>query len=138
MQYLDWSMTQKRIQRITTSTSPIQGKRTKRNLCICGKPSQNYGNDNKSNADTPDKYQIEYVYANCSEDDNKYPLTIKEIAEAQKVDATLKHAFKCNAVLDKGLEVRLIENTLCVCKEGRLVISTPLQGRTVMWYHHYL
>ena len=93
---------------------------------------------NESSADTPDEYPIEYVFANCSEDDDIYPLTTKEIAEAQKADATLKHAFKRNAVLDKGLEVRLVENTLCVCKEGRLVIPKPLKGRAVMWYHHYL
>ena len=60
---------------------------------------------------------MEYVFANRSEDDDIYPLTTKEIADAQKVDATLKHAFKRNTVLDKGLEVRLIENTLCL--QGR-------------------
>jgi hypothetical protein len=93
---------------------------------------------NESSADTSDEYPIKYVFANRSEDDNIYPLTTKKIAEAQKADATLKHAFKRNAVLDKGLEVRLVENTLCVCKEGRLVIPKPLQGCAVMWYHHYL
>ena len=78
------------------------------------------------------------IFANLSEDDDIFLLTTKEIAEAQKVDATLKHTFKRNAVLDKGLEVRLFENTLCVCKEGWLVIPKPLQGRAVMWNHHYL
>ncbi len=33
----------------------------------------------------------------------KYPLTVKEIVEAQRADITLKHFFKRNAVLDKGL-----------------------------------
>ena len=93
---------------------------------------------NESNADTPDEYPMEHIFANCSEDEEIYPLTTKEIAEAQRVDATLKHAFKRNAVLDQGLEVRLVENTLFVCKEGRLVIPKPLQSRAVMWYHHYL
>ncbi len=68
----------------------------------------------------------------------KYPLTVKEIVEAQKADSKLKHFFKSNAVLDKGLELQLIENESCICRKGRLIIPKPLQGRAVMWYHHYL
>ncbi len=49
-----------------------------------------------------------------------------------------KHYFKRNAVFGKGLEIKLVENTKCVCKEGRLVIPKPLQRRAVLWYHHYL
>ena len=82
--------------------------------------------------------QIDAVFANRSEDDDIYPLTTAEIADAQKADATLKHLFKRNAVIDKGLEVKLIENTLCVCKDGRLIIPKPLQRHAVLWYHHYL
>jgi hypothetical protein len=78
------------------------------------------------------------VFANCSKEDDIYPLTTVEIAEAQRADASIKHLFKRNAVFDKGSEVKLIENTLCVCKEGRLVIPKPLQRRAVLWYHHYL
>ncbi len=33
--------------------------------------------------------------------------------EAQKADITLKHFFKSNAVLDKGLELQLVENKSC-------------------------
>jgi len=78
------------------------------------------------------------VFANCSKDDKIYPLTVSEIAEAQKADAEFKHCLKRNAVIGNGLEIKLVENTKCVCKEGRLVISKPLQRRAVMWYHHYL
>ena len=78
------------------------------------------------------------VFANRSEEDDIYPLTTVEIAKAQWADASIKHLFKHNAVFDKGSEVKLIENTLCVCKEGRLVIPKPLQRRAVLWYHHYL
>jgi hypothetical protein len=35
------------------------------------------------------------VFANHSDEDEIYPLTIEEIAEAQWADATLKHLFKC-------------------------------------------
>jgi hypothetical protein len=67
-----------------------------------------------------------------------YPLTTVEIAEAHRTNTSLKHLFKHNAVIDQGLEIKLIENTTCVCKDGRLVIPKPLQVRAIKWYHHYL
>ncbi len=78
------------------------------------------------------------MFAKRSEDNEIYPLTTNEIAEPQRADATYKHLFKQNAVIDQGLEIKLIENTLCVCKDGPLVVPKPLQRRAVMWYHHYL
>jgi hypothetical protein len=66
------------------------------------------------------------------------PLTTEEIAEAQRADASLKHLFKRNAVIDQGLDIKLIENTTCSCKDGQLVIPKSLQGCAVKWYHHYL
>ncbi len=48
------------------------------------------------------------VFANRSEEEEIFPLTTPEIAEAQKADAKLKHCFRPNAVLVKGLEVRLV------------------------------
>ena len=45
------------------------------------------------------------VFTNCSEEDKIHPLTVKEIIEAQKADNKLKHVFKHNATLDKGLEL---------------------------------
>ncbi len=78
------------------------------------------------------------VLVNHSEDDEIYPLTKAEIVETQWADAAYKHLFKCNAVIDQGLEIKIIENTLCVCKDGRLVIPKPLQRQAVLWYHHNL
>jgi hypothetical protein len=78
------------------------------------------------------------LFANCSKEDEIYPLTTEKFAEAQQADASLKHLFKCNAVIDQGLEIKLIENTTCVYKDGRLVIPKPLQVRAVKWYHHCL
>ena len=66
------------------------------------------------------------VFANRSEENEIYPLTTAKIAEAQWADASLKHLFKCNAVIEQGLEIKLIENTTFVCKDGRLVIPKPL------------
>ncbi len=53
-------------------------------------------------------------------------------------NCTLCALFKRNAVIDQGLEINLIENTTCVCKDGRLVIPKPLQVHAVKWYHPYL
>ena len=78
------------------------------------------------------------VFANRSNEDEIYPLTTVEIAAAQRADTSLKHLFKRNAVIDQGLEIKLIENTTCVCKDGWLVIPKPLQVHAVKWYHHYL
>ncbi len=51
------------------------------------------------------------VFANPSKEEEIFPLTTPEIVEAQKANSKLKHCFKCNAVLDKGLDVRLVDNT---------------------------
>jgi hypothetical protein len=66
------------------------------------------------------------VLANCSDEYEIYPLTTEENAEAQRAEASLKHLFKRNAVIGQGLEIKLIEDTTCVCKDGRLVIPKPL------------
>jgi hypothetical protein len=83
-------------------------------------------------------FHMNEVFANCSDEDKIYPLTTAEIAAAQRADASLKHLFKRYAVIDQGLEIKLIENTTCVCKDGWLVIPKPLQVRAVKLYHHYL
>jgi hypothetical protein len=70
-------------------------------------------------------------FVNRSDEDKVYPLTTVEIAAAQQADASLKHLFKRKAVNDQGLETKLIENTTCVCKDGWLVISKPLQVHAV-------
>ncbi len=78
------------------------------------------------------------VFANHSEEKEIFPLITPEIAEAQKANVKLKHCFRPNAVLDKGLEVRLIDDTYIVCKDGKMIIPKPLQRHVVLWYHHYL
>jgi hypothetical protein len=67
-------------------------------------------------------FHMNEVFANRSDEDEIYPLTTAEIAAAQRADTPLKHLFKRNAVIDQGLEIKLIENTICVCKDGWLVI----------------
>ncbi len=94
---------------------------------------------NKSSTSTEAHcFHMNEVFANCSKEDKIYPLTTEEIAEGQWADASLKHLFKRKAVIDQGLEIKLIENTTCVCKDGWLVIPKPLQVLAVKWYYHYL
>jgi hypothetical protein len=83
-------------------------------------------------------FHMNEVFANCSDEDEIYPLTTEEVGEGQRADASLKHLFKRNAVIDQGLEIKLIETTTCVYKDGQLVIPKPLQVHAVKWYHHYL
>eukprot|EP00804_Cyclotella_cryptica_P013562 CCRYP_012923-RA/>CCRYP_012923-RA protein AED:0.47 eAED:0.47 QI:0/-1/0/1/-1/1/1/58/92 len=69
------------------------------------------------------------VFANRNEEDSIYPLTTREIAEAQQQDESL---------LNKGYSTQLVENIEVLCKEGKMVIPTSLQHRAVAWFHHYL
>ncbi len=81
---------------------------------------------------------INELFANRSEEEEIFPLTTSEIAEAQKADVKLKHYFRRNTVLDKGLEVRLVDDTYVAGNDGKMMIPKPLQRRAVFWYHHYL
>jgi hypothetical protein len=81
---------------------------------------------------------LNQVFANRSKEEEIFPLTTPEIVEAQNANIKLKHCFKRNAVLDKGLDVRLVDNSYLACKDGRMMIPKTLQRRAVLWYHHYL
>jgi hypothetical protein len=78
------------------------------------------------------------VFANRSKEEEIFPLTKPEVVEAQKADSKLKDCFKCNAVLDKGLDVRLVDKTYIVYKDGGMIIPKPLQRRAVLWFYDYL
>jgi hypothetical protein len=78
------------------------------------------------------------VFANHSNRDEIYPITAQEVADPQRVDLTLKHCFKRNHVFAKDFDVRLVDETSVVCKNGRMVIPKPLQRHVVLWFHHYL
>ncbi len=62
-------------------------------------------NEAQEDSDKTITIQLNEVFANHSEDDEKYPLTIIEIVDAQKADTKLKEFFKPDATLDKGLEL---------------------------------
>eukprot|EP00804_Cyclotella_cryptica_P028842 CCRYP_008426-RA/>CCRYP_008426-RA protein AED:0.48 eAED:0.48 QI:0/-1/0/1/-1/1/1/0/64 len=60
------------------------------------------------------------VFANRNEEDSIYPLTTREIAEAQQEDESL---------LNKGYSTQLVENIKVLCKDGKMVI--PKASNTV-------
>ena len=76
------------------------------------------------------------VFANCSEEDKIYPLTVRDIAQAQHVDKDLKLYFTSDKPSTYHLQI--YENTEVVCNDGKILIPKSLQKRAVMWYHHYL
>jgi hypothetical protein len=79
------------------------------------------------------------VFAHHEEDDEIYPLTLTEIADAQRKDRELKVYFKRNAKMPrKGIGFHLIEDIKVLCKNGKLMIPASLRHRAVSWYHHYL
>ncbi len=138
MSFLDW---------ITIPWSTRQASTTMLRL-VCqwkgrplpkGRPSQNYGVVTMNT--TPEHKHRNTIWTKCLQTVAKkriFSLTTQEIAEAQKAYGKLKHCFKRNPVIDKGLEVSLVDNTHAVCKEGRMIIPKPLQWCALLWYHHYL
>ena len=76
---------------------------------------------------------INYVFANHSDEEEIFPLTISEIEEEQLKDEALQQLK-----MSSKLEDHLIKNTFVLCKEGKLVIPKTLKHKAVAWYHHYL
>jgi hypothetical protein len=89
--------------------------------------------------DTTKHEDLNLVFATHGEEDEFYPLTIIEIAVAQKKDRNIKIYYKQNAKTpEKGMSFQLIENTKVLCKDNKMIIPASLQHRAVSWYHHYL
>jgi hypothetical protein len=60
------------------------------------------------------------VFAHHEEEEEVYPLTLIEIADAQRKDQELKAYFKKNApMLQKDIGIHLIEDTKVLCKNGK-------------------
>jgi hypothetical protein len=89
--------------------------------------------------DTNKPKDLNFVFANQGEQDEIYPLTTIEIAEAQRKDQELKAYYKKNAIMPKrDVCLQLVEDTKVLCKNGKLIIFASLQCRAVAWYHRYL
>ena len=80
-----------------------------------------------------------FVFANRAEDDEIFPLTVTEIADAQRADKHLKKYFKRGGEKAGNLKLNLIEDTYVLTDEKlKMYIPTPLRKRAVLWYHHWL
>jgi hypothetical protein len=74
------------------------------------------------------------VFAHHKEEKEVYPLTLTEIAEAQREDQELKAKFKKNAIMpQKDIGLHLIEDTKVLCKNGKVMIPTSLWHRAGGW-----
>jgi hypothetical protein len=79
------------------------------------------------------------VFAHYKEEDEIYPLTLTEIADAQRKDQELKVYFKKNAKMpQEDIGLHHIEDTKVLYKNEKIMIPTSLKHRAVSWYHHYL
>ncbi len=79
------------------------------------------------------------MFANHGEEEEIYPLTTIDIAEAPRKDQELKVYFKKNAPTPKeDVRFHLIEDTIVLCKNDKLIIPASLRHRAVSWYHHCL
>ena len=96
--------------------------------CWCKLETDTDTSKNEQNMD------INHVFAHRSDEEEEvYPPTVSEIADEQSRDAALQKRKKtCK------YEETLIDNTLVLCKNGKLVIPETLQRKIVAWYHHYL
>ena len=79
------------------------------------------------------KESMNLVFANRSEEEAIFPLTVNEIAEYQQSDKLLNKLAK-----KEKYTFELVENTKLLCKEGKMVLSKSLQHHAISWYHHYL
>ncbi|MCP4746267.1 MAG: hypothetical protein GY874_09020, partial [Desulfobacteraceae bacterium] len=80
------------------------------------------------------------VFANTDWDENDiYPPTVAEIAQAQKKDTKLKGLFKNDPDQIQDMSLKVIDETdIIVYKNECLVIPDSMRDQVVQWYHHYL
>lgn len=83
-----------------------------------------------------------HVFANYGDSEEEiYPVTISEIAEAQRKDKKLKPILNGTHQYDPKdkMSLRVFDDIdVIVYNEKRLVIPKPLQSKILQWYHHYL
>jgi hypothetical protein len=89
--------------------------------------------------DTNKPKDLNFAFANHGEENEIYPLTTIEIAEAKGKDQEPKVYYKKNAKMPKNdMCLQLIEDTKVLCKNGKLIIPASLRHRAVAWYRHNL
>ena len=88
---------------------------------------------------------INHAFANTHEEEDIYPLTVSEIADAQRADKALRKFFKkqkkrkSEQVTSQRFQVSIIEDVQVLTDDKmKMIIPPALQQRTIAWYHHYL
>jgi hypothetical protein len=77
--------------------------------------------------DTNKPEDLKFVFNNHREEDEIYPLTTIEIAEAQRKDQELKAYSKKSARMpQKDVCLQLVEDTKVLCRNGKLIIPASL------------
>ncbi len=77
--------------------------------------------------DTNKREDLNFTFANHGEEDEIYPLTTMEIAEAQRRDQEVKVYHEKNAKIPKkDICLQLVEDTKVICKNGKLIIPVSL------------
>jgi hypothetical protein len=61
-------------------------------------------------------FHMNEVFADCSDEDEIYPLTTAKNVGAQRTDASLKHLFKRNAVIDQDWRSNSLKTQLVSAK----------------------
>eukprot|EP00984_Skeletonema_dohrnii_P014942 scaffold6399_cov105-Skeletonema_dohrnii-CCMP3373.AAC.1 len=83
-----------------------------------------------------------FVQNEAEDKDEIFPVTIREVADAQREDKELQGFFKKPSTKKHIRPVLLQgEMILCYCRDSdnpRMVIPKKLQRKTIVWYHHYL
>ena len=86
--------------------------------------------------DTNYKMSYSQVFTTNISDDEVYPLTVAEIADAQRLDPKWKSFFKKEDPRGKIRKVIIDETDVLVKDKSRLVIPKVLQAKALQWYHH--
>ena len=79
------------------------------------------------------------MFAHHEDEDKVYPLTLIEIADAQRKDQELTVCYRKKAQMpQKDICFHLIEDTKVLCKNGKIIIPASLRCRAVSWNHNCL
>ena len=79
------------------------------------------------NIDTNKSKHLNFAFVNHGEEEEIYPLTIIEIAEAQCKDQELKVYYQKNARMPKkDMCFHIIEDTKVLCNKGKLMMLASL------------
>ncbi len=97
-----------------------------------------------SHVDETPKSCFAHIFATSTADtDEIYPVTVREIADAQREDPKMNHIFE-RPGKDRRNQKMIIDDTVVLVRKNResdrprLIIPDSLQSKVLSWYHHYL